>query len=147
MNIFTSFESEADLDAVAADKKPACLIDFDFQVMRTGLDSQAELLQTRLAVQSTGLLPPLTLVTRSALIHDSANGWPSVRIDFDKVEAQILSHLAGLAGVHFTQHVAVHIDDLNGRDPDLMVDTGLFITAMRVCLGLLDALPRFAERM
>lgn len=117
----------------------------EFEVMLLDSRSELDLLQLH-PVLLLASVPgfALLLVTKLAVIHDPADGWPREGSYLYKVEPPFFCHLQGLLNRKDAELLTLGVDDSNRADPDLLVYTRSLVYGRRSPEGVIKKGPQSA---
>ena len=122
VSVLAAFELDVDLHFVLVFQKRPSLLDLEVDVVLAGLGSQPNFLELRLVRLGVVGVLLLLLVLELSEVHDAADGRPLVGADFDQIQPGLACQCQRIQRGNDAVHVAILVDDSDGRDPNLLVE-------------------------
>ncbi len=125
-------EHDRDLHFVPVSQKSNRLLDLEVDIVLTRFGTQPNFLQLGLMLLAAFLGPFAFLVLEFAKIHDSTNRRFGLRCDLDKVQPQFTGFFQSDFGSKDTKLFSVGINNSNGGNLDVFIDTRAFLIDLLV---------------
>lgn len=123
---FPATEEHGELDFVAVVEEIAGAVDLDAQVVVVDFGTDADFLELGLlGVGASFLLFFALLVFPLAIVHDLADRGLGLGCDFHEIKARVECPLLGFVEVGHTDLFVLIVDESNGRQANLIVDSEL----------------------
>ena len=122
MRHFTPTETDHDLDAVALGQEAAHIAHLDLVVARVGHRAELDFLDLDLLLLLLGLGSLLLLLEAElAEVHDLADRWIGIGLDFDQIQSGLFSQAQGLVARKHAEHLAIGADHAHLQHADIAV--------------------------